>query len=221
MGPNSDPRGGSSLSIILTNKKRRNKPLLFDASISAHMDQGVSFGRLAAVLRGVASYTLASSISWAYKSSDYDFRRVLIPHIDSCISLCKDGPIVSCHSSSDRVEMAARFALTFGENGRLWSATELWEKVLEARQTTLGREHHNTLSAIGSLAISYRDMGRRQEALELWERVLEARQRTLVKEHPDTLGAMNSLAISYHNMGRRQEALELWEMVLEANQRTL
>ena len=45
-----------------------------------------------------ASYTLASSISWAYKSSDYDFRRVLVPHIDSCISLYKDGPIVSCYS---------------------------------------------------------------------------------------------------------------------------
>jgi hypothetical protein len=65
-----------------------------------------------------ASYTLASGISWAYKSSDYDFRRVLVPHINSCISLCKDGPIVSGYSDSDQIEMAARFALAFVENGR-------------------------------------------------------------------------------------------------------
>ncbi len=141
-----------------------------------------------------ASYTLASSISWTYTLSDYNFRRVLVPHVDSCISLCKDGPIVGCHSSSDRIEMAARFALAFKENGRLWSAKELEEKVLEARQKTLGSEHPHTLTAMGNLAISYSDVGRRQEAIELMEKTLEARQRTLGSEHPDTLWVMSILA---------------------------
>jgi tetratricopeptide (TPR) repeat protein len=141
-----------------------------------------------------ASYTLASGISWAYKSSDYDFWRVLVPHINACISLCKDGPIVSCYSGSDRIEMVARFALAYGENGRLWSATELREKVLEASQRTLGSEHLDTLGAMNSLANSYSDVGRRQEAMELSEKVLEASQRTLGSKHPDTLRAMNNLA---------------------------
>ena len=109
----------------------------------------------------MASYTLASSILWAYKSSDYDFQWVLVPHIDSRISLYKDGPIVSCFSESDRIEMAARFALAFVENGRLWSATELFEKALEVSQRTLGSEHAETLSAMNSLANSYSDVGRR------------------------------------------------------------
>lgn len=57
---------------------------------------------------------------------------MLVPHINSYISLCKNGPIASCYSGSNRIEMAARFALAFVENGYLWSATELFEKVLEA-----------------------------------------------------------------------------------------
>src|SRR5271168_3361829 len=87
--------------------------------------------------------------------------------------------------------MVARFALAFAENGRLWSATELTEKVLEASQRTLGSEHPDTLTAMSNLTISYSDVGRRQEAMELREKVLEARQRTLGSEHPDTLRAMN------------------------------
>jgi tetratricopeptide (TPR) repeat protein len=90
--------------------------------------------------------------------------------------------------------MVARFALAYGENGRLWSATELREKVLEASQRTLGSEHLDTLGAMNSLANSYSDVGRRQEAMELSEKVLEASQRTLGSKHPDTLRAMNNLA---------------------------
>ena len=56
--------------------------------------------------------------------------------------------------------MVARFALAFVENGRLWSATELFKKVLEATQRTLGSEHPNTFMAMTNLAVSYSDVGR-------------------------------------------------------------
>ncbi len=64
------------------------------------------------------------------------------------------------------IEMAARFVVVFAEKGRLWSATELFKKVLEARQRTLGSEHPDTLRAMTGLANSYSDVGRRQEAME-------------------------------------------------------
>src|SRR5436853_4879796 len=89
----------------------------------------------------VASHILATSITWTFQASDYEFRRTLVPHIDSCISLCKDESFVDESSDEDRIDMAAKFALAFGENGRLQSAMELNEKVLEARQWTLGSEH--------------------------------------------------------------------------------
>jgi hypothetical protein len=81
MGPNSYPRGGGSLSVVLADKNRRNRPSHVDASVSVHVDKRYWTA---------ASYTLASGISWTYKSSDYDVRRALVLHVDSCINLCKD-----------------------------------------------------------------------------------------------------------------------------------
>jgi hypothetical protein len=169
----------------------------------------------------MASSTLAATISWEYQFSDYRFRRSLVPHIDSCISLYKQGPFLSGYSQLDRVDMADGFALTFAENGRVREAMELREQVLEARRRTLSSEHPDTLIAMNNLANSYSDLGRRQEAMELSEQVLEARRRTLGSEHPNTLIAMNNLANSYSDLGRRQEAIELREQVLEASRRTL
>ncbi|KAI9773955.1 MAG: hypothetical protein M1839_001967 [Geoglossum umbratile] len=169
----------------------------------------------------MASSTLAAAISGERQLSDYRFRHSMIPHIDSCIYLCKDGPFLSRYPEMDQVDIAASFAFAFAENGRLQSAMELRVKVLEASQRTLGNEHPNTLVAMSNLASSYSDLGRRQEAMELRVKVLEASQRTLGNEHPNTLIAMGNLASSYSDLGRRQEAMELRVKVLEANQRTL
>ena len=100
----------------------------------------------------MASSTLAATISWEYQFSDYRFRRSLVPHIDSCISLYKQGPFLSRYSQLDRVDMAAGFALTFAENGRVREAMELREQVLEASRRTLGSEHPDTLGAMNNLA---------------------------------------------------------------------
>ena len=168
-----------------------------------------------------ASSTLAATMSWAYKLTDYGFRRSLLVHIESCIGLCSDEPFLSQYSRLDRVDMANVFAEVFEESGRLQEAMKLREKVLKARQKVLGSEHPDIFSAMKNLAHSYQDLGRSQEALQLAEKVLEASQRTLGNEHPDTLSAMNNLAVSYSDLGCRQEALELREKVLEASQRTL
>ncbi|EFY94038.2 hypothetical protein MAA_10501 [Metarhizium robertsii ARSEF 23] len=168
-----------------------------------------------------ASSIVAAAITDGYQVSDYQFRRSLVPHIDSCVSLCKDRPFISAFSGPGRIYMGIRFAKVFEENGRLLSAFELREKIFEASQRTLGHEHPDTLTAMANLAIIYKDLGRRKEAMELEEKVFEARQRTLGHEHPDTLDAMTNLAISYGGLGRRQEAMELEEKVFEARQRTL
>ncbi|KAH0555801.1 hypothetical protein GP486_006255 [Trichoglossum hirsutum] len=157
----------------------------------------------------MASSTLAAAISWEYQLSDYRFRRSLVPHIDSCIYLCMDGPLLNRYPEMGRIDTAARFALAFAENGRLQSAMELRGKVLEARQRTLGNEHPDTLMAINNLASSYSDLGRRQEAMELGEKVLEARQRTLGNEHPDTLTTINLLS-SLERKPRRRDKFKSW-----------
>jgi tetratricopeptide (TPR) repeat protein len=153
--------------------------------------------------------------------SDFRLRRSLVPHIESCISLWKDGPFISTDSGLDQINVADRFSLPLEESGSLQEALELKEKVLEARQRTLGSKHPDTLAAMQGLANSYDNLGRWQEAIELFEKVLEASQRTLGSKHPNTLAAMQGLANSYSGLGRRQEAMELDEKVLEARQRTL
>jgi hypothetical protein len=127
----------------------------------------------------MASSTLAATMSWEFQFFDYRFRRSLVPHIDSCISLYRQGPFLSRYSQLDRVDMAAGFALTFAENGRVREAMELREQVLEASRRTLGSEHPDTLRAMTGLTNSYSDLGRRQEAMELREQVLKASRRTL------------------------------------------
>ncbi len=138
------------------------------------------------------SSTLAATISAEERLSDYRFRRCLLPHIKSCISLCRDKSFLSNFSGQNRVDMAERFASVFSECGLSQEAMGLTEKVIEARQRTLGSEHPNTLISMNNLANYYRDLGRRQEATELAEKVLEARQgywevNTLVLSIPWTL----------------------------------
>ena len=168
-----------------------------------------------------ASYTLSSAISWTYRASDYKFRRMLVPHIDSCLESRQCSSSILTYSDENQLEMAERFSLAFAENGRLRDSMELNEIILEARQKTLDGEHPYTLFAMSNLASSYNGLGRHQEAVELKEKVFKARQRTLGSEHPNTLISMNNLAVSYTSLGRHREAMELREKTFEASQRTL
>ena len=169
----------------------------------------------------ITSSTLAATMSWEYALIDYRFRRSLLPHIESCISLCRDKPFLDEYSELNRVSVAEGFAIAFHENGRLQEAMKLRKKVLEARQRSVRSEHPDTLRTMNNLANNYSDLGRKQEAMKLRQTTLEARQWTLGSEHSDTLYTMNSLAISYSDLGRKQEAMELNETVLKAHQRTL
>jgi tetratricopeptide (TPR) repeat protein len=168
--------------------------------------------------RAAAGYTLSSAISKTFHASDYKFRRILVPHIDSYLQC---SSTVLRYSDEDQVEMSDRFSLPFAENGRLKDSMELREKTLAARQRTLGSEDPNTLDAMYYLALSYHDLGRYQEAMDLLEKTFEVSQKTLGSEHPDTLRAMNYLATSHRDLGRHQEAMELLEKTFKASQKTL
>ena len=169
----------------------------------------------------LAVSTIAMSISWTFQTSDYRFRRSLIPHLDACLRVYSDGIFRLQAAENDSLIMAEKFALAYQENGRRVEALELTEKVVAARKRTLEEEHPDTLRSMHALAIHYSEAGRRQEALELLEKVVAANKRMLGEEHPDTLGSMHNLANRYSQVGRRQEALELLEKVVVARRRTL
>jgi tetratricopeptide (TPR) repeat protein len=165
--------------------------------------------------------TIAISITWAFQTFDYRFRKSLVPHIDACLGFYDDGIFHLRESGQDCLYMAELLALTYGENGRRQEALQLLEIVVETNKRTLGEEHPDTLASIHDLANRYIEVGRQQEALQLLETVVEAKKRTLGEEHPNTLRSIHDLAISYGELGRRQEALQLLETVVEASKRTL
>lgn len=95
---------------------------------------------------------------------------------------------------------------SYSDLGRMQEAIDLGEKVLEARQRTLGSEHPDTLGTMHNLAICYSDPGRMQEAIEMGQKFLEASQRTLRSEHPMTLRAMNILTYL-----ERKKVRDIWK----------
>ena len=169
--------------------------------------------------RAVASYTLSSAIPLTFHASDYRFRRMSVPHIDTCLESSQCSPAILRYSDEDQIQMAIRFSRAFIENGRPRDSMELCEKVFAARQSTLSSEHPDTLHAMNGLANSYENLGRHQEAMALREKTFETRQRTFGSDDPGTLMSMNNLANSYSKLGRHQEAMELREKTLELRQR--
>jgi len=62
--------------------------------------------------------------------------------------------------------------------------------LLAAKLSTLGLNHPDTLTSVGSLASTYRDQGRWDEAEKLSVEVMETRKTKLGADHPDTLTSM-------------------------------
>jgi hypothetical protein len=139
----------------------------------------------------VSASTLAMCISLKYEASDYQLRRTLLPHVDSCY---RDGRLLESCDQKELSSLFLRFALVYFECGRYLEASRLWGMVVETQQRRLGGEHSDTLASMNNLAMGYSALGRVQDSVELDERVLEARKRTLGDEHPDTLTSMSNLA---------------------------
>ncbi|KAI9771284.1 MAG: hypothetical protein M1840_002254 [Geoglossum simile] len=107
------------------------------------------------------------------------------------------------------------------EMGNYLAAQEMGLSALEARETTLGAEHLETLNSINSLGVVLGWQGKYIEAEAMHRRALEAKERVLGKEHPNTLASMANLALTYSNQGRWKEAEDLEVQVMETSARVL
>jgi tetratricopeptide (TPR) repeat protein len=119
------------------------------------------------------SYTstvLACCISLNLEASGRAFRRLLLPHIDSCLralhSLYQLFP--------ENVEQAAevdKFASVYAENG-LWKLAREWQhKVIELRTRKLGKQHRDTIQAQVSLGYIYWNKFEIKSAIEVQNQV--------------------------------------------------
>ena len=80
------------------------------------------------------------------------------------------------------------------ERGDYQSATTLFQRQLETRQTLLGEEHPDTLTSLNNLAGTLWAQGDLTGARKLQEQVADAHRRVLGDEHPATLTSLGNLA---------------------------
>jgi tetratricopeptide (TPR) repeat protein len=159
--------------------------------------------------RNCVMQILALSIEFNYRTEDFAFRRILVPHIDGLLA------------DDIEAELAERFGQVYNENGRWNTAEKLQLRVMEERTKALGKDHLDTLCGMSNLAITYRNQGRLKEAELLDVRVVEARKSALGEDHPHTLGSMSNLAITYRKQDRLEEAEQLYVQVVGARKRVL
>ena len=110
----------------------------------------------------------------------------------------------------------SNLSLSLWHQERIQEAENLETKVIETSIRVLGRDHPDTLDAMGLLATKLWDQERWAEAEILDTQVVESRTRVLGGEHPDTLNSMEKLGTTYRSQGRILEAEELEAKVRSA-----
>jgi tetratricopeptide (TPR) repeat protein len=137
-----------------------------------------------------AIVTLAQAIVKDYSVKSKALRRRLLPHIEACILVFKDGDETSFINGifgkldfRDSAEVVLRFSLVYFECGKIDMARRLQDRVVRLAtmegHSILDNSEEVLLWARAMLATSLHDLngpGQRQEAMELREMVLQDRE---------------------------------------------
>jgi len=117
---------------------------------------------------------LAHCISSNLEASGRSFRKLLLPHIDSCMRTLEQlSP-----SIADTVQQAAeveKFAHVYAENGLWKQARKLQIKVIDFRKRTFGKGHEETIRAQRSLGHTYWNLFEIKPAIQVQLQVLQSR----------------------------------------------
>ena len=89
---------------------------------------------------------LMQSISPYLEASGRAFRRLLLPHLDSCLAILETHNL-SFPTTSPMADQVERFASVYAESGKWNQALALQRKVVSYRSRTLGKAHEATLKA--------------------------------------------------------------------------
>ena len=110
-------------------------------------------------------------------------------------------------------EFASRAALAYGKMRAQAGDTALAEplvgEAVALREAALGREHPDTLAAVGTLAGIEERLGKSAEALTLLRRVADGLRTALGGSHPRTIAAQKALADSCERLGDETTAISL------------
>jgi len=105
--------------------------------------------------------------------------------------------------------------------GYALEAIPLFTKAFQTYAEEYGADHHETLSAMNSLALAYGAIGRQEDALALSRDMLARTRAALGADHADTIAAMNNLAMAHEKAGAAALALPLLEEALSLSRARL
>ena len=123
---------------------------------------------------GCASAILAHCISPHLEASGRDFRKTLLPHIESCVSALRSR-YVRLPGDLLRATEMEKFASVYVESGLWKQAKILQREVLGFRIATLGKRHEDTFRAQRQLAYTQWNMFELRPAAEMQYQVLTSR----------------------------------------------
>lgn len=101
------------------------------------------------------------------------------------------------------------------------AALPLYQRDLEIKETTFGKDHLEVATTLDNLARLSQKMVEYEEAVLLYERSLKIKEKTLGTEHLEIATTLDNLARSYECVGRSEEALFLYEHSLEIKEKAL
>jgi tetratricopeptide (TPR) repeat protein len=119
------------------------------------------------------------------------------------------------------LERISSIAYIYSKRGAYTMSLEWYQRALDGRKASLGREHSKTYSTANKMANVYSYQGDHETALEWYHKALDGRETSLGHRHPKTLGTVNKIANVYSFQGKHEKALEWYQRALDGIQSLL
>jgi len=177
------------------------------------------------VLNQEWDYDLArSAVSFvaSHVSNDWNIRsslmqRRLLQHANRCSYMFSNNLIMD-----DRMDWACyNLGLLYADQSKLLEAEQMFQKVLQGEEKTLGLEHILTLDTILSLGLLYADQSKFLEAEQMYAKALQGYEKVLSPENLSTLSTINNLGSLYIKQGKFAEAEQMYKRALQSKEKTL
>jgi Tetratricopeptide repeat len=144
--------------------------------------------------------------------------RSLMPHVQRLAAFYAKANVEPQRYASLLTQLATY--LTDGP-ALLTEVLRLERLALAIKQTALGEEHPDTLTAMNNLALTLQQQGDLPGARLLQEKELAIRRRVLGEDHPSTLTSMNNLATTLRQQGDLPGARLLHKKALDILRRVV
>jgi hypothetical protein len=142
-----------------------------------------------------AQLTAGEASQWAHAASALVDQAIpKDPRLPAAWAMCAILLPHAQHAFPDTSQGMARMANYLGYSGGYAAGRDLWRRIADARERTLGPEHPDTLSARYGLARWTGGAGDPAGARDQFATLLAVSERVSGLEHPDTLTVRHSLA---------------------------